>query len=130
MPETPSDFRTIQKDADKMGFIELLNYIKKLQSEGYDATRYLVDLHGKIAISLVSILLVIIGICFSLRSERSGGVAQSIGAGVIIGFSYWLIFAFSLSLGRSATMPPLLSAWLANILFGIATIFMIRRVNT
>ena len=130
IPETPADFKTIQKDADKMGFFELLRYIRKLQSEGYDATRYLVDLHGKIAISLVGILLVVIGVSFSLRSERSGGVAQSIGAGVIIGFSYWLVFAFSLSLGRSATLPPVLSAWLANIIFTIGAVYMIRKVNT
>ena len=64
LPETPEDFKTVQKDADKMGFFELWKYIKKLQSEGYDATRYVVDLHGKIAISLVSILLVVIGVCF------------------------------------------------------------------
>ncbi|MDQ5987948.1 MAG: Lipopolysaccharide export system permease protein LptG [Syntrophus sp. SKADARSKE-3] len=130
LPETPDQFKTVQKDADKMGFFELWNYIRKLQSEGYDATRYLVDLHGKIAISLVSVLLVVIGICFSVRSERSGGVAQSIGAGVIIGFSYWLIFAFSLSLGRSGTIPPILSAWFANFLFGVAAVVMIRRVST
>jgi lipopolysaccharide export system permease protein len=130
LPETPADFKTVQKDADKMGFFELRQYIRKLQSEGYDATRYLVDLHGKIAISLVSILLIIVGISFSLRSERSGGVAQSISAGVIIGFSYWLIFAFSLSLGRSGIISPILSAWLSNILFGAAAVIMIRRVNT
>jgi lipopolysaccharide export system permease protein len=130
LPETPLDFKTVQKDADKMGFFELWAYIRKLQAEGYDATRYLVDLHGKMAISLVSILLVVIGISFSLRSERSGGLSQSIGAGVIIGFSYWLIFAFSLSLGRSGTIPPLLAAWLANILFGAAAIILIRRVST
>lgn len=130
LPETPEDFKTVQKDADKMGFFELWKYIKKLQSEGYDATRYVVDLHGKIAISLVSILLVVIGVCFSLRSERSGGVAQSIGAGIVIGFSYWLIFAFSLSLGRSGTFNPILSAWLADILFTIAAIAMIRKVST
>jgi lipopolysaccharide export system permease protein len=130
LPETPADFNTAQKDADKMSFFELWAYIQKLQSDGYDATRYLVDLHGKVAISLVSILLVVIGICFSLRSERSGGVSQSIGAGIVIGFSYWLIFAFSLSLGRSGTIPPIPAAWLANILFGAAALILFRRVST
>jgi lipopolysaccharide export system permease protein len=87
-------------------------------------------MHGKIAFSLVSIILVIIGISFSLRSERSGGVTQSIGAGIVIGFSYWLVFAFAMSLGRSGTLPPLLAAWTANILFGIASLLMYRRVKT
>jgi lipopolysaccharide export system permease protein len=87
-------------------------------------------MHGKIAFSLVSIILVIIGVSFSLRSERSGGVTQSIGAGIVIGFSYWLVFAFAMSLGRSGTLPPLLAAWTANILFGIASLLMYRRVKT
>jgi len=113
-----------------MGFFELRQYIKKLQSDGYYATQYLVDLNGKIAISLVSILLVVIGVSFSLRSERSGGAAQSIGMGIAIGFSYWLIFAFSLSLGRSGTIPPILAAWLADILFTVAAVWMIRRIST
>jgi lipopolysaccharide export system permease protein len=57
-------------------------------------------------------------------------VTQSIGAGIVIGFSYWLVFAFAMSLGRSGTLPPLLAAWTANILFGIASLLMYRRVKT
>jgi len=130
LPEKPEDFKKVQKEADKMGFFELYPYIRKLEADGYDATRYRVDLHGKAAFSIVSLILLTIGISFSLRSERSGGLAQSIAAGVIIGFSYWLVFAFSLSLGRSGNLPPLLAAWLPNLLFGGAAYYMIRRVNT
>ncbi len=130
LPEKPDDFKQVQKEADKMGFFELYPYIRKLEREGYDATRYRVDLHGKPAFSVVSLILLAIGISFSLRSERSGGVAQSIGAGVVIGFSYWLVFAFSLSLGRSGNLPPILAAWLPNLLFGGAAYYLIRRVNT
>lgn len=130
LPEKPADFMIAQKEADKMGYIELSKYIKKLQSDGYDTTRYRTDMHGKIAFSLVSIILVIIGVSFSVRSERSGGVTQSIGAGIVIGFSYWLVFAFAMSLGRSGTLPPFLAAWLANLLFGAASIFMFLRVRT
>ena len=130
LPEKPADFMIAQKDADKMGYLELSQYITKLQSDGYDTTRYRTDMHGKIAFSLVSIILVIIGVSFSLRSERSGGVTQSIGAGIVIGFSYWLVFAFAMSLGRSGALPPFLAAWLANILFGGASLFMFLRVRT
>jgi lipopolysaccharide export system permease protein len=130
LPERPADFMIAQRDADKMGYLELSKYIKKLQSDGYDTTRYRADMHGKIAFPLVSIILVIIGVSFSLRSERSGGVTQSIGAGIVIGFSYWLVFAFAMSLGRSGTLPPLLAAWMANILFGAASVFMFLRVRT
>jgi lipopolysaccharide export system permease protein len=130
LPERPCDFQEVQKDVEVMGYFELKRYIRKLQSEGYDATRYVVDLHGKIAFSLVSIILAVIGFSFSLRSERSGGIAQGIGAGLVIGFSYWLVYAFGMSLGRSGTLPPFIAAWFANILFGAASVFLIRRVKT
>jgi len=49
-----------QKDADKMGYLELRQYIKKLQSMVTIRHGYRADMHGKIAFSLVSIILAII----------------------------------------------------------------------
>ena len=65
-----------------------------------------------------------------MRSERSGGIAQGIGIGVIIGFSYWIVFAFTLSLGRSGTLPPVAAAWATNVILGVVAVVMFRRVNT
>ncbi len=131
LPEKPVDFTSVQKEANKMGYMELRRYINKIQSEGYDATRYVVDMHGKVAFTLVSMILVIIGISFSLmRTERSGGIMQCIGVGIIIGFSYWVVHALSMSFGRSGTIPPLLSAWIANLILGAISIVMYLRVKT
>lgn len=128
--ERPDDFKIVQKDADKMGYMELKNYIIKIRAEGYDVTRYIVDMYGKMAFSFVSLILAIIGISFAVKSERSSGIALSFGIGIVIGFSYWIVYAFFMSLGRSGTMPPFLSAWLANIIFSSAAIIMFVRVKT
>ena len=131
LPEKPSDFTIVQKDTDEMGYLELRKYIKKIQSEGYDATRYIADAHGKIAFSLVSVILAVIGISFSLsKSERSGGISQSIAIGIIIGFSYWIVYGFALSLGRSGSLPPLVAAWMANSIFGVGALYLFMRVKT
>jgi lipopolysaccharide export system permease protein len=131
LPEKPVDFTAVQKEASKMGYTELRRYINKIQAEGYDVTRYLVDMHGKVAFTLVSMILVIIGISFPLmKSERSGGIMQSIGVGIVIGFSYWIIHAFSMSYGRSGTIPPVLSAWIANLILGSISAAMYLRVKT
>jgi len=130
IPETPSDFKLVQKDAEAMGYFELKRYINKLQAEGYNATRYIVELQGKIAFPLISIILFVIGFSFSLRSERSGGIALGIGTGLIIGFSYWIVFAFGISLGRSGALSPIFSAWFANILFGLGSVFLLSRVRS
>jgi lipopolysaccharide export system permease protein len=114
-----------------MGYMELKRYVKKIQAEGYDATRYLVDMHGKVAFTLVSMILVIIGISFSLmKTERSGGIMQCIGVGIVVGFSYWVVHALSMSFGRSGTIPPVLSAWIANLILGSISIVMYLRVKT
>jgi lipopolysaccharide export system permease protein len=129
IPETPHDFKLVQKDAAAMGYSELRRYIAKLGAEGYDATRYIVDLQGKIAFPLIAIILFVIGFAFSLRSERSGGLAAGIGTGLIIGFSYWIVFAFGISLGRSGTIPPIFAAWFANIIFGSASLYLLSEVR-
>lgn len=130
IPEKPDDFKVIQKDAEKMGYFELRKYVKKIKSEGYDVTKYLVELHGKIAFPLVIIIMVFIAVPFSLRSERSGGLMQSAGLGIFIGFSYWIVHALSMSLGKSEILPAFLAAWAANIFFSAAAAFLFSRVNT
>ncbi len=130
IPETNHDFKVMQKDAASMGYSELRRYIAKLKAEGYNATRYVVDLHGKIAFPLISVILFAIGFSFSMRSERSGGIARGIGIGLIIGFSYWLIFALGISLGRSGTLPPVLAAWFANIIFGAGSLYLLSTVRS
>ncbi len=130
LPEKPSDFQVVQKDSEQMGYFELRKYVNKIRSEGYDATRYLVDLHGKIAFPFVCVILAILGISFSLKTERSGGLAGSIFVGVTIGFSYWILFAFTMSLGRSGNLPPILAAWIANLIFGAAALYLFKHVRT
>ena len=85
---------------------------------------------GKSLLSSSSLILALIGVVFPMRSERSGGIAQGIGIGVIIGFSYWIVFAFTLSLGRSGTLPPVVAAWATNVILGVVAVVMFRRVNT
>ncbi|NLN39098.1 MAG: LPS export ABC transporter permease LptG [Smithella sp.] len=130
LPETPDNFKKLQKDADMMGYFELKQYIEKIRAEGYQVSKYLVDLHGKIAYPFVTFILVIIGMSFSLRSERSGGVMQSIGVGIVIGFSYWIVHALLMSVGKSGVLPPCLAAWGSNILFACLAAFLFVRMKT
>lgn len=130
IPEKPNDFKIVQKDAEKMGYFELKKYVKKIQKEGYDVTRYLVYLQGKIAFPFVIIIMIFIGVSFSLRSERSGGIMQSVGIGIFIGFSYFYVYALCMSLGLSGRIPALIAAWGANIIFSIAAAILFYRMRT
>lgn len=128
--EIPADFEAVQIPPNMMGFFELRNYINKLAAEGNDVTPLLADMHAKIAFTFVTLILTVIGVIFSVHAERSGGVARSIGLGIIIGFSYWIVHAFSVSLGRSGILHPILSAWAANAIFLVVGLVLSRRIRT
>ncbi|MFI5305625.1 MAG: LPS export ABC transporter permease LptG [Nitrospiria bacterium] len=118
LDKTPQDFKEIGIQEDRLKYDELRSYVKKLSAEGYIATRYWVDLYGRIAFPVVNIIMAIIAIPFGIKNDkRSGGISKGIGISLAIGFSYWVIYALSTSLGHSGMIPPLLSAWLANLLF-------------
>jgi lipopolysaccharide export system permease protein len=50
--------------------------------------------------------------------------------GIAIGFSYWIVHAFTVSFGKSGILPPIVAAWLANMLFLIVIFILGRRVTT
>ena len=122
-------FQKIRRDSDEMSYTELRNYIQKIQSSGYDATRYLVDLYAKLSTPLLNLIMVLIGVPFALKTSRSGGVALSIGISVFIAFVYGMVYYIFLSFGKSGVLPPLVAVWTPTLLFGLAGIFTLMSVR-
>ncbi len=129
LPENWESFQTIERQSREMSYAELRTYIQKIQSAGYDATRYLVDLYSKLSYPFLNLIMVLIGIPFALKTGRSGGVAISIGISVMIGFAYGVTFYIFLSFGKSGILSPFLSSWIPTLLFGLAGIFTLMSVR-
>ena len=123
------DLRVLDSDADNMSFLKLKEYADNLRSGGYQAYRYLTLMHTKLAAPFAALVMVLLGIPFALRSSRSGGVALGIGAGVAIGFAYFVVNAVLLSYGRSGVLPPLVAAWGANLLFLLGGVWLSMTVK-
>ena len=123
IPETPDIFKEEQRDTEEMGYYDLRRYIRKIEKGGYDATRYIVDLYAKFSFPFACAIMVFIGIPFSMKTARSGGVTLSIVMSIVIGFLYWIILNLSLSLGHSGWFPPQFSAFAPHALFGLAGIY-------
>lgn len=113
-PEDLSDVENIHKN---MGFMDLWNYIRGLEAEGYDASRYRIDLYGKVTFPLVNFIMVLVGIPFALKTGRHAGIAAGVGLSVAIAFCYWIVFAVLRSLGQSGMVPPIMAAALPDLLF-------------
>ena len=113
----PDDLKRVAKEAEEMGFFELKNYIAKSKKEGYDSSRYRVDLHAKVAFPVVCILMCMIGTGIAIRGKSREGLPVSIAYGIGIAFLYWIVYSSCLSLGRSDMLPPIVAAWTANLIF-------------
>lgn len=113
-PEDLMNFENLQKD---MNFLELRHYVRELELEGYDASRYEIDMYGKITFPLVNFLMVLVGIPFALKTGRNSGIAMGVGLSVVIAFGYWVIFAVMRSLGQNGMLPPIVAAAFPDILF-------------
>lgn len=122
IPERPEAFVRGMKKPEEMSYWQLKRYAEEVREEGYDNTRYLVDMNLKTSFPFVSMLLVLIGIPLSLSLKR-GGTPLAISLGMAICFFYVLALGFSRALGLSGVLPPVLSAWLANLLFFFLAIY-------
>ena len=127
--EKPDDFAKLAPLPETMSYRELKKYISSLEKKGYNAQRYKVDLHAKIAFPFVSLIMALMGIPFSLRLNRSGGWAIGFGMSIILGFVCWVMLAMGLAMGHGGVLPPVVAAWGANILFGVIGIFMLTKVQ-
>ncbi len=127
--ENWDSLRRIGRNSEEMSYGELWTYIQKIQTAGYDATRYLVDLYSKLSTPFLSFIMVLIGIPFALKTSRSGGVALSLGSSVMIGFVYGVIFYVFVSFGKSGVLAPFLACWIPTVLFGLAGILTLMSIR-
>ena len=106
---------------------ELLRYISKQQERGStNVVQYEVEYHKRIATSFASFILTIIGASLSAR-KRKGGMGLALGIGLALSFTYILLQTVSATFAIQADMPPMLAAWLPNLLFIVIAYFCYRQ---
>lgn len=124
---SPEDIRKKQQKPDEMDYNDLKQFIANQQRAGQDVSRWLVDFYGKIAFPFASFIVVLFGIPFSSIKRRSG-LGIEFGIAVAICFLYMIFLKISQAFGYNGDLNPLLTAWLANILFFLAGIYNLLRV--
>lgn len=106
---------------------ELLRYISKQKDRGSsNVVQYEVEYHKRIATSFASFILTIIGASLSSR-KRKGGMGLYLGIGLALSFTYILLQTISATFAINAGTPPILAAWIPNILYAFIAYFCYRQ---
>ena len=105
---------------------ELLDYISKQTSRGSgNVVQYEVEFHKRIAMSFSSFILTIIGLSLSAR-KRKGGMGLYLGIGLALSFGYIMLQTVCSTFAVNDNTPPLLAAWIPNIIFAFIAYYCYR----
>lgn len=124
----PGDIEKKQRKPDEMEYGELREFIEAQRRSGQDVSRWLVDYHAKLAFPFASIIMVLFGVPFAASRPRTG-TALGFGIATAATFIYLAFMKISQVFGYNGDIDPLLTAWMANLLFLGAAIANIIRVQ-
>ncbi len=101
----------------KMNMIELSEYLKVLKDSNSVSNDLLVRYYQKISQPLACLIVALAGAPLGLLARRSRSNVGLIYSAVIV-FLYYVLQSSSGALGDAGRIPPLLAAWLPNIVIG------------
>ena len=97
--------------ADSLSFWALPDFIKALESAGFDASKHQLRYQVMLAIPFLLCAMVLIAATFSMRVNRRANTNIMILGGVVCGFLLYLLTNVVHALGLSTNVPIILAAW-------------------
>jgi lipopolysaccharide export LptBFGC system permease protein LptF len=127
--EEPQYFKKDTRLYSEMNFGELRAYIHDLQQSGFDTMQLRVQLNNKLAVPMITLVMAVLAVPFSLSTGKRGslaGVAVAIGVAV----TYWVVSGTFVAMGNVNLLPAFLAAWSPDFLFGLVGTYLLLRTAT
>ncbi len=124
----PKEFESDYRKYDGMTLNELNKYIKTLRSRGSTGIEvYEVEKYTRYTAPFTIFILVFMAVIVSSRKSR-GGTGLQIALGFLLSFIFILFFTLFRTFAENGSMPPQISVWIPNIIFGIISLIMYKYV--
>lgn len=127
--ERPADLLAEPKAPDEMRYAELGRYIDALRRSGSNVKKLEVERALKVAIPFICILIALFGAPLAISTPKSGA-AWGVAVSLATTFTVLLMFQLSKAVGSGGVLPPVLAAWLPNILVAVAAVYLLRKAQT
>jgi lipopolysaccharide export system permease protein len=113
----PEALGEVQVREAALSYGRLSRYVRRLTEDGYDATRYKVELAARLSYPFACLVMVLVAIPHGLTSPRGRGLARGLGISLVVAGAYWLLHSLALALGKTGALPPQAAAWTAVAVF-------------
>jgi len=127
--ETPSYFKKEVKQYSEMNYEELRRYIRDLQQSGFDVVRLRVQLNKKLSYPLITLIMAVLAVPFSMSAAKKGaitGVAVAVGIALV----YTVVSRLFEAMGDISQLPPALAAWSPDLIFALVGAYLILKIPT
>jgi LPS export ABC transporter permease LptF/LPS export ABC transporter permease LptG len=89
---------------------------------------YLTEFHRRLALPTACLVLALVGIPLGLSSKK-GGKSTGFVLTIVLVFVYYFLLAAGVALSRQGKVPPAVGVWMANFVFAITGLVLLRRVD-
>jgi LPS export ABC transporter permease LptG len=127
--EPPSYFKKDVRQSSEMNSQELRAYIADLQQSGFDVVRLRVQLQKKFAYPVITLVMAVLAVPFSLSPGRKGaltGIAVALATAII----YFVAAGLFEAMGNASQLPAAMAAWAPDMIFGLLGGYMLLKVPT
>ncbi len=138
--ESPRIFQEDLWKVDEMTLRELITYQRRLSDAGFKNKKFIVDISSRLSYPLINFFMLLLGMSLSIGdiSRRAFGKFLSgphgnsgiiaAGLGLLISLVYWFGYSFTLTLGYTGTIPPLVAPWIVPLVFAAIALSLYRRI--
>jgi len=127
--ESPETLFALDLPQELKTWKQFYEEIKRARFFGIPTYKYEVDWNARIARPASVFIMLLLALPLSVLWKR-GGFILSFGIAAISALCYMLCFVLFTGLGYLQTLPPMISAWGANILFLILSLLIWKRTPT
>jgi LPS export ABC transporter permease LptF/LPS export ABC transporter permease LptG len=129
LSESPSYFKKEVKQYSEMNYEELRRYIRDLQQSGFDVVRLRVQLNKKLSYPLITLIMAVLAIPFSMSAAKKGAVT-GVAVAVTIAVVYTVVSRLFEAMGDISQLPPALAAWSPDLIFALLGSYLILKIPT
>jgi len=127
--EPPGYFKKEVRQYSEMNYEELRRYIHDLQQSGFDVVRLKVQLQRKLSFPIVTLVMAVLAVPFSLSAGKRGAVT-AVAVAVGIAAVYEVVSRWFEAMGNLSQLPPAVAAWSPDLIFALIGGYLILRVST
>ncbi len=122
----PADINVIldNSNSTQLGFLALSKQIEKKKITGVDVSKLLVELYLKTSIPFACFIFTLLGAPLGLKPQRTSS-SVGIGLSLLVVIFYYILMAVGQWLGLIHVLPPILAAWVPNLIIGGIGIYLL-----